>query len=334
MVVIARTEFVGDVLSASTFTSTIYDVNPGLSQSFPWLAGVANNYAHYRMSDLVFTYVPTSGDALNNTNAALGTVFLRWVPDPTLPQSLNAMELQNSINANAFKPSTRSQLECNLSGSGGYSRVVRYGAIPSGQDPRMFDYGYLQLSVEGCQSVGFVAGKLFITYNVELTQPEPLGGVFGRSTLSSYYTNTNTNIADELPFGLPGGWVDKGGPSSMAVTFVGSTSNDTGGFQFPQWLQTGRFLVNIVWSANSASTNAQKVPPLATYFCTVIDTVSTATQAATAQCSIQYIVDVWGKNSKMVWTGSSDNTVSCLPDFSGGGTMHVFITQFNSAQSV
>jgi hypothetical protein len=52
--IISHREFLGDVLSSTTFSSTTYTLNPGLQQTFPWLNAIATNFEQYKFRGCVF----------------------------------------------------------------------------------------------------------------------------------------------------------------------------------------------------------------------------------------------------------------------------------------
>jgi len=77
-VVIKHREYIADVsMVGAAFNLTTYNINPGLSTSFPYLNNVASNFQQYRFKGLVFEFKTTSATALvSGTNTAMGSVML------------------------------------------------------------------------------------------------------------------------------------------------------------------------------------------------------------------------------------------------------------------
>lgn len=331
MVVFNQEEFVGDILSTTGFTYSEYRVNPGLPAVFPWLSAVAVNFSQYRLGTLEFIYRPTSGAAFDGTNNSLGTVFFRWANDPALSAQINPMGMQSASKTASTKPSSSLVYRVDLDGTGSFARRVRFGNVPTGSDPRMYDYGYLQVATDGMQEADLKVGKLYVRYTVELASPEPYGGVFSKGTLSAYYKNDSAQITQDLPLGHVGGWTDHSN-GTMPLVFFSSVAGKYGGFNFPYG--AGRYLVMLKYTGSLNSSTSTNMPNV-TYGCVnqVMNEQNT-TVASAKQCSALYIVDVvcpTGPHNNaphIVWT--SDNNTK-IPQ--GNVIGEIWITQFNADTS-
>jgi hypothetical protein len=54
--VVCHREYLGDIQGTAGFNNTAYPLNPGMSQTFPWLSTVAENFQEYRIHGLVFEF--------------------------------------------------------------------------------------------------------------------------------------------------------------------------------------------------------------------------------------------------------------------------------------
>lgn len=96
-VVFRHREYIADVSSSTTFTTTSYSVNPGLSATFPYLCNIAQNFQEYQFNGLVFEFKSTSADALNSTNTALGSVILAAQYRADAPLFVDKQQMLNEM---------------------------------------------------------------------------------------------------------------------------------------------------------------------------------------------------------------------------------------------
>jgi len=145
-------------------------LNPGLASSFPWLSGIARNYQEYEWKGLVFHFVPTSGTAVSNTSAALGTVMLQTSYRSTDAPPESKIEMMNEFWANEVVPfdSMCHPIECSPKENPFNVHYVRSGNAVG--EPLMYDLGVTYLATQGQQSA-YAVGDLWVTYEVELKKP-------------------------------------------------------------------------------------------------------------------------------------------------------------------
>ena len=77
-VTITRREFIKTIEIQEGTTIYLNQINPGYEGTFPWLSGFARSWQQYRFKGLAVEYVPTSGFAVGNTNAALGQIAMAF----------------------------------------------------------------------------------------------------------------------------------------------------------------------------------------------------------------------------------------------------------------
>lgn len=194
----ARREFVQLVPIETGVTEITIKINPGISGNFPWLSAVARNFQQYAFIGLAYEYVPTSGFAISGTNAALGSVSMAFVYDPSTNGSWPAGTLAGILN---FQGSTSCSpaaagccyMECDPAFS---NQPIRFcynettvGA-PSSMSLQNYVVADFLLQTEGSQStIAVQAGQLWVTYEVMLFNPrvqDPTPSVFDQPALRAY----------------------------------------------------------------------------------------------------------------------------------------------------
>jgi len=200
----SNSEFVGDITSSSTagaFKLQYWYLNPGLFDLCPWGASISNNFTQYQFTKLSFRYVPTSGNALNSTNTALGTVTCRFLADPTESLDENYGSMQNNYGSYRCAPTRGFSYPCSVSSSATNVQKTRSGVPPSGQDLRMYDLGIFEFASFGLQGTNTAIGQLYIDYEVRLMKPRIAGGFRGLTNLRAHFKSPACNWTNSDPFG-------------------------------------------------------------------------------------------------------------------------------------
>jgi hypothetical protein len=169
---VTHKEYLGNVLGSEQFASTVYRLNPGISDSFPWLAGIARNYQQFRFNGMLFEFVSTSAFALNSTNSALGKVILATnynAEDDPFTSTVAMLSTQFSNYGRPAESMTHA-IECAPSETPTDLLYIRTDVEEKGRDLRFTDLGFTQISTEGMQS-GAEIGGLWVTYDVTFTKP-------------------------------------------------------------------------------------------------------------------------------------------------------------------
>lgn len=174
---IRHREYICDVVASQDFsTQCVYSINPGLSASFPWLAGVAANYQQWKPWGILYEFITTSGNSVASTNTALGEVIMSTQYNAILPPFTNKQQMLNQeFSCNAV-PSVDiiHPIECEPSQTSVdclYVRTTVGGVGNTNGDIRLADLGTFQLSTQGQQANGGTLGSLFVTYDIELLKP-------------------------------------------------------------------------------------------------------------------------------------------------------------------
>jgi hypothetical protein len=171
--IIRHREYICDILSSTGFTLTSYPINPGISTTFPWLAGVAQSFEQYEARGIIFDYKSLSGDALNSTNTALGTVIMVTEYDSSKPVFTDKRSMENYTYSTNTTPSNDAMhpVECAGDVTPLRTMYVRNSGVVPSTDLRFSDMGLFQVATQGFQASGFIAGELWVTYEIEFLKP-------------------------------------------------------------------------------------------------------------------------------------------------------------------
>jgi len=171
-------EYIADINSSTTFTNTSYPINVGNSDVFPWLSAIAQNYEQYTINGMVFEFISTSANALNNTNTALGTVIMSTQYNSLAPPFINKQQMENNIYTVSCKPSesVMHPIECEIGQTPNNPLYVYAGLSPPTGDIRLYNLGNFQLATVGSQAVANI-GELHVSYDITLYKPQLSSGL-------------------------------------------------------------------------------------------------------------------------------------------------------------
>jgi len=199
-IVVRHKEYVTDVLSSTAFASFAqYPLNPGLSTSFPWLSGIAQQFQEYTWKGIIYEFISTSGDVVASSNTALGSVMMVTSYRATAPPFTNKVQLLNEFFASDAKPSESfcHPIECNPKENPYNVQYVRGAAVPAGEDQKTYDLGVMTVATMGMQAASVDIGELWVSYEVELRKPVSNQDV-DNFALAAHYTNTTTSAAAQF----------------------------------------------------------------------------------------------------------------------------------------
>lgn len=171
---VSHREYVCEVISSSsanTFKVDKYPINPALRTSFPWLSSVAQQYEQYKLHGCVFEFRSNSGNALNSTNTALGSVVMGASYRPSTSTPTNKQQIMNYEWANETVPSKDMimGIECDPA-SLAYKQYFTRGSntLPTDDSVNQYDVANLYIASSGCQGTNVVLGSLYVSYDFEL----------------------------------------------------------------------------------------------------------------------------------------------------------------------
>ena len=201
-VVIRHKEYLGEIKGSTTFAvQHVYDINPGISYTFPWLADVAANFQEYRIKGMVFHYVPTSGSAISGTNPAIGSVMIQTSYRATEAQPASKVEMMNEYWATESAPNEAfcHPIECDPKENPFNVQYVRNGTLPATENQLMYDLGRTFVATSGQPATGNVVGDLWVSYEIELKKPQVTSTVVSRG--SNFNLSVGPTISTTAWFG-------------------------------------------------------------------------------------------------------------------------------------
>jgi hypothetical protein len=176
-VMICHSEYLQDIIPSSAGFQTQFFgiINPGLSDTFPWLSQIAKYFEEYEFIQLVFEYksVVTEGNS-----TASGTIIMATQYNPTNPAFTNKNNMENYEHANSLKVTDHAVhgIECDQKKTGqGNLEYIRTSSVPFNQDPKTYDLAVFQLATSGANiSVNQQYGELWVHYKVRLSKTKVL----------------------------------------------------------------------------------------------------------------------------------------------------------------
>lgn len=174
---VTHREYIGDIITSSTagaFKLDSFFLNPGLEQSFPWLAPIARSFTEYQVLGFAAEFKSNSSDAMTSTNTALGSVVMNALYNNKDAVVDNKQDMLNSMWAVQTKPSQNCILpiECDPSQNPFGVLYVRAGPIPASDNINMYDLATIQVATQGLQGTSVNVGELWFTYDIELRKPK------------------------------------------------------------------------------------------------------------------------------------------------------------------
>jgi hypothetical protein len=204
-IIVRHKEYLTEIRGATNFTvCNEFDINPGLPTTFPWLSAVAAQYSQYRIRGMVYHYVPSSGNAVSATNAALGTVMMQTSYRATEAAPASKIELLNEYWSSESVPSQEfcHPIECDPKENPFNVQYIRTGDLASTENQLMYDLGRTTVAVSGQQANDFVLGDLWITYEIELKKPVITNTT--NTTLQAFAGMSTSSVGSGNPFGTLG----------------------------------------------------------------------------------------------------------------------------------
>lgn len=259
-IVVRHKEYICDVYSSTGFAvSGIYPLNPGVTASFPWLSSIAQQYQEYTIKGMVYHYVPTSGESVSSANTSLGSVILATNYRASDSAFTSKVQMLNEYFAGDSKPSETfcHPIECDPKENPFNVQYVRTGAVPAGQDPKIYDLGTVYLATVGQQQAGNIMGELWASYEVELRKPVMAGAYLPEAAYARYSASTgNINTVTPLSNATMTRYVDTfvGGPITIGGSSIVIPPGNAGTYAIViGWVGATACVANSVSVANGST---------------------------------------------------------------------------------
>jgi len=194
--IVAHREYLGEVLGTTNFTNTVYPIQPGIPNTFPWLSSVAGNYQEYRIHGMLFEFKSEITDFV--TGGQPGYLVMATNYDAVTPSYSTKQQMENSEYAVSTKPTNNQihMIECSAAQNVNVEQYVRSGAVPAGTDPRLYDLGNFQIATGG-NPAGATLGELWVTYVIEFFKPI----IDNTPAVQSAYHSARSTISNANPLG-------------------------------------------------------------------------------------------------------------------------------------
>lgn len=173
--IICNREYLGDVLSTTSFAVQSFPLNAGLVATFPWLGTIAGNWEQYCIRGMVFEYRTISATSLTSgSSTGMGAVIMATAYDSVNPNFSTKAQMENHEYSTSAVPSKTFMhpIECARGETPVNCLYVRTGSPVSGTDLRLYDLGNFQIATQGMPHAGDAIGELWVTYDIELLKPQ------------------------------------------------------------------------------------------------------------------------------------------------------------------
>lgn len=192
---IKHREFVSDLPSMPTFDNLgAFDINPGLSDLFPWLSGQAAGFEQYRFHRLRFEFVTRTG----TFNSGSCVMAPDYDPLDDVPESLPDLEAFEGVYDGPIYEDGTIQLSVDDMFPIGPRKYVR-SSNEFVEDLRTSDVG--RFFIYTTATSGTLVGKLFVHYDVEFFIPQK-GSTSrsgrGRFPAQSITFSRNPNVGETI----------------------------------------------------------------------------------------------------------------------------------------
>lgn len=167
---VSKKDFVVDVITSAAGTvlqSAL--INPGNTQLFPWLSGIANAFDRYTFKKLVLHYVPRVG---MNTD---GLIYFAYDPSSTdpVPTAAQMLQMRYSASGSVRSPLSmvidQNELRKQQMQNKYVTNRTSFTGMPAYESAIEFYMGRLTYHVSSTASI--TVGQIFIEYIVDLQDP-------------------------------------------------------------------------------------------------------------------------------------------------------------------
>jgi len=234
-VVFTKKEYVTSINSTGSadFSVQSFQVNPGLSAVFPFLAQLADNFTEYEALQMRFIYEPVVSPMSASSVGSLGTIIMASDANAAYPTFATFKEMAEYSGANRGRISDCFNLliECAPAQNSNHSRLyVRTGALGPNLDIKTYDLAKFQIGLHGIPTAypaGLQLGLLWVEYSIVLRKPRLFTGA-GRSIFTDmFWSRPGTGVTTTLPLGTT--------PYKSASNTLGGTVTKSGStvYTFP-----------------------------------------------------------------------------------------------------
>jgi hypothetical protein len=242
-IVVSHKEYLGNITGSMAFENSPFNINPGLSTSFPWLSQIACNYEEYSFEQLMFTYTSLLSDS--TSSGVIGSIIMTTNYNAAQEPFTNTADMLNNIGTISARPIDGPIIhgvECDDAKNVLPSYFVRNGAVPPGQDVKTYDQGRFQIATEGMPVDSQLQGQLWVSYCVVLRKPK-IWVAAGKGILTDAFKGTSNSMNENYPMGTS----ILRCPANNIGIVVTRTAYMSFRVNFPLQLVQGSFLIRWGW---------------------------------------------------------------------------------------
>lgn len=229
---VVHRELIANIVGSATFSVPFsFPLNPGMSQTFPWLSVIAQQWEQYRFNSLRFCYYTRTG------TTTIGS--LQLIADYDAADSAPLSEFIASSYQDVVEDAPWKDIFCELKSSSlhamGPRKYIRTGPLAANLDIKTYDSGTMFVGTTDA-SGSPPWGKLWVEYDVTFSVPQI--SLVGPSSNTYLHATANVPTSSSI---LPTPTVVSG---TLPVSVVAST------ITFPS---PGVYLVNYTVQATTAT---------------------------------------------------------------------------------
>jgi hypothetical protein len=271
-------EFIANVTGSVAFTvQQTLAVNPGIAATFPWLAGIAENWESYRFRKLNLCFYTRTGSNVP------GSVIMAHDPDSSdaAPASEQVMTTYEGCQEDAPWKDICLKLRVTSLNDLGPRKFVRTAALPANTDIKLYDSGNMFVATVDGTAVAW--GKLWVEYEIDFFTPQLAPA--GSSVALAARTSGTTGLGTSVLFGT-NAVVDSDSTLSITVNAAGSTVTFNQAFEgIASCNLVGSTCNTIAAGAGTATATVQGTNSAGTNGLAVVYITATAGQTFVPTCS-------------------------------------------------
>jgi len=216
-VTVSHREYISDIYGPATgnFTNTVFEINPGLERTFPWLSQIACNYDEYTLGQLMFTYRPTVTE-FAAASGQQGQVIMATqynANDQAFTDKRVMMQYDGAMSSKVSCEQIHG-VECDPSKiSGDQGKYVRNRPVLEDMDRNNYDHGQFNIAIADIPSTyaNQSIGELWVSYTVELRKPKFYANKGLAISKDIFVANQQNGVKQSYLFG------DEGQPSDYRI---------------------------------------------------------------------------------------------------------------------
>lgn len=190
-IMVKKREFVTNIVPVDPFTPTKVECNPGISDMFPWLSGVAPNFEKYKIHRLSFVYETAQSTFIPG--------MVMFAPEFNISDELpeSKAELLEYAFATRAPVWQNFKMELPPSAMMNYKDYyIRVNELGITNDKKLYDPFYLIYATDAVQGDISYAGELWVEYEIELLYPQRISqSVLRYNSYAAFQFSSVTNTA-------------------------------------------------------------------------------------------------------------------------------------------